>query len=265
MGKSVLQRLIWSGVKELLAVAFQIAVYLGVISGLIALVVKLEPLTHDMAMAATPAKPQWVVAERSPPAFAMSVPDIADPHPGYSVLRDADGGGRRDVMTFAGRGRSATIEVYRPGDELTKFGTFESDLAARIKPLGVAERIVQAPAIDTRFGQVELYDFTLTTESRQHGCLGFVRNQSDPKIQIVGWACQAGPEMVLRPMVACALDRLTLLSAGNDANLARFFAHAEVKGTFCGGKQPHGPHMAAAAPWMEANRAPKLRRQSLRQ
>jgi hypothetical protein len=263
MGKSVLLRLIVSGLKELLAVFFQIAVYLGLLGALVILAVKLEPLTRDMAIAATPAKSQWIVAERSPPAFAAAFPDIPDAHPIYTVLRDSSTGGRRDVMSFAGQGRSATIEVHRPGEEAVQFGPFDEDLRMRAAPFGVAENIVRAPSIESRFGPIELYDFTLATDQRRHGCLAFVRNQTDPVLQIIGWACQPGPEMVLRPTVACALDRLTLLSAGNDPNIARFFARAEAKGTFCATKRSHGPRVAAT-PW-EEGAAPKLRTRSLRQ
>jgi hypothetical protein len=250
------------GVKELAAVAFQIAVYLGVFGGLIACALQLEPLVQDVALAAIPAKQQWSTADRSPPAFATSVPDIPDAHPGYTVLRDSSGGGRRDIMTFAGKGRSATVEVYRPGDELPEFGPFERDLASRLDFFGSLQGLSKAPSIATRFGEVELYDFTLTTEHGPRGCLGFVHYETEPRLQIIGWSCQAGPDMVMRPTVACALDRLTLLSAGHDPAVARFFARAEVKGTYCKGKLLVG--MRQTPGWMEAGRVPKLRTQSIR-
>lgn len=259
----MLRRFVWAGVKELAAVTFQIAVYLGVLGGLAAALIRLEPLAQDVALAAVPPKSQWSATDRSPPAFATSVPDIVDPHPGYTVLRDSSGGGRRDVMTFAGKGRSVTVEIYRPGEELSAFGSFESDLAMRVSAVGVAEAIIKAPPIMTRFGEVELYDFTLTTEQRRRGCLGFVHYENEPRLQIIGWACQAGPEIVMRPTVACTLDRLTLLSAGHDAAVAKFFARAEVKGTYCSGGKLHNPRQATAN-WMEAGRAPKLRTQSIR-
>lgn len=259
----MLRRFVWAGVKELATVIFQIAVYLGVLGGFAAFLLRLEPLAQNIALAAVPPKPQWAATDRSPPAFATSVPDIPDPHPGYTVLRDSSGGGRRDVMTFAGKGRSATIEVYRPGDEMLAFGTFDRDLAMRIGAIGTAEAIVKAPPIGTRFGQVELYDFTLTTEHGQRGCLGFVHAETEPRLQIIGWACQAGPDMVMRPTIACAIDRLTLLSAGHDAAVAKFFARAEVKGTYCSGNKFRGSRQMTAG-WLDAGRAPKLRTQSIR-
>jgi hypothetical protein len=44
--------------------------------------------------------------------------------------------------------------------------------------------------------------------------------------------------VVDRATLSCALDRLTMLSAGGDADLAALFAHAEVKRTFCGQRSP---------------------------
>jgi len=259
----VFRRLVWAGAKELVAVTFQIAVYLGVLGGFAAFLLKLEPLAQNVALAAVPARPQWTSTDRSPPAFAASVPDIPDPHPGYAVLRDTSGGGRRDVMTFAGKGRSASVEVYRPGDEMPAFGSFDRDLAMRIDAFGSVEALVKAPSIATRFGQVELYDFTLVTEHGQRGCLAFVHNETEPRLQIIGWACQAGPEIVMRPTVACALDRLTLLSAGHDAAVAKFFARAEVKGTYCSGNKLHNARRAKTG-WIEADGSPKLRTRGIR-
>jgi hypothetical protein len=39
-------------------------------------------------------------------------------------------------------------------------------------------------------------------------------------------------------MLSCALDRLTMLSAGGDVALAVLFANAEIKRTFCGQRSP---------------------------
>ena len=41
-----------------------------------------------------------------------------------------------------------------------------------------------------------------------------------------------------RATLACALDRLTILSAGGDAKVAGLFARAELKRTFCGERNP---------------------------
>jgi hypothetical protein len=52
--------------------------------------------------------------------------------------------------------------------------------------------------------------------------------------------------------VACALDRLTMLSAGNDPRLAELFARAELKRAGCS-------NSAAAPDWVTATGEPQLR------
>jgi hypothetical protein len=69
-------------------------------------------------------------------------------------------------------------------------------------------------------------------------------------MQIAGWYCSAGREVVDRTAVACLLDRLTLVNG--DAKLAEMFARAEVKRTFCGQRNP----ILAATPEREERIAP---------
>ena len=63
-----------------------------------------------------------------------------------------------------------------------------------------------------------------------------VTSAFQPAVQIAGWYCSAGHEVVDRTMVACLLDRLTLVNG--DAKLAEMFARAEVKRTFCEQRNP---------------------------
>jgi len=57
-------------------------------------------------------------------------------------------------------------------------------------------------------------------------------------MQVSGWYCSPGEEVVDRAVLACAIDRLTMLYAGGDPALAMLFANAEVKRTFCGQRSP---------------------------
>jgi hypothetical protein len=40
--------------------------------------------------------------------------------------------------------------------------------------------------------------------------------------------------LVDRSAISCALDRMALMSAGSDPDIARLFARAELKRNFCG-------------------------------
>ncbi len=72
-------------------------------------------------------------------------------------------------------------------------------------------------------------------------CLGFVRAYDDPRLQLSGWFCRGG-ESIRRSTLACALDRLTLLSAGSEPKVGALFAQAELNRSFCG---QHDPILAA--------------------
>jgi len=78
-------------------------------------------------------------------------------------------------------------------------------------------------------------------------------------VQIAGTYCRAGPEIVERRVLACALDRLTLVGGAAEPKLSELFARAELGRNFCG----HGEAILAATPkhatWIEAMRDPKLR------
>jgi hypothetical protein len=55
-------------------------------------------------------------------------------------------------------------------------------------------------------------------------------------MQIAGWYCSAGSEVVDRAVLTCALDRLTI--AAGDSKVADLFARAELKRSFCGRRNP---------------------------
>ena len=66
--------------------------------------------------------------------------------------------------------------------------------------------------------------------------------------------------MVALGEFACLLDRLALMSSGNDEQLAEFFARAELRRSFCNlqssfvSPTPHRPD-----DWIHAKRKPQLR------
>ena len=63
-----------------------------------------------------------------------------------------------------------------------------------------------------------------------YNCIGFVRAFDEPRVQISGLSCNMNL-LVDRSAISCALDRLTLMSAGSEPDIARLFAHAELKRT----------------------------------
>lgn len=248
--------------REAGAIAIRLAAYLGALAAIAIVAIRLFPVAQSSALTATPEKPQWAAMERPHAAYAVAFPDITDPKPGYTVLR-SPGGGRKDVATFEGQGkaagRSATLEIYRPGSELTRFETPGKEIAARAAQAGTVEDAAPALALESRFGPMALVDFTLVQNGVRRGCLGFVGRASDPELQISGWFCNAGPGIVARPAIACGLDRLTLLSAGNDPRLAQFFARAELKGATCNPKYASAGTPFRQADWLSGRQETRLR------
>jgi hypothetical protein len=240
--------------REIGAVAIRLTAYLGALTLFAVLAVQLLPAVQAMTHGVAPApRPQWVAVERGHAAFAVSFQDL--PNTAYRAERDTTGRGRKDILTFESNGRSALVEIYRPGHALPLFASPEQEIAGRI---GAMDDVERAPHLETRFGPVSLVDFTVADGEHRRGCLGFVRVLQDPPLQISGWLCNAGPGMVGRAAIACAFDKLTLLSAGNDPKLARTFAQAELKGPYCVHKRVRSS-ATRPADWVDGRETVKLR------
>lgn len=197
----------------------------------------------------TIANPDWIEVIRPLPAFALTIPDF-EGAPRYSIWRHVSGVGRKDVMSFGEEGGpTATVEVFRGDVE-------EEDITASISELRLSAS--RAPnSIETKFGPVRVESAVEDGRS----CLHVSRRYEELRLEISGTFCSAGMELVDRGMVACALDRLSLVSAGSEPRLTTLFARAELRRTFCGQRSV----FLAATPkltadWIDARRDPKLRR-----
>jgi hypothetical protein len=199
-------------------------------------------------------RPKWVQIERPHPAFELLLPDLSAA-PSYTIWRRDSDGARKDVLKWgeaAGSGPFAMVEIYRPGSTGERFIDALSEVAARIVSFPVTDDVKPAGVIDGKFGTVPLVDFAIAPNGRERRCLGFARPFAELPMQIAGWYCSAGDEVVNRATLACALDRLTLISAGGEPKFAELFARAELKRTFCGQRNPilaatpeRGEHVAA--------------------
>ncbi len=200
-----------------------------------------------VAAAPQPApRPQWIEVERPHPAFELMLPDDGGSPTHYAILRREADDARKDILTWGepswgaakGGGIYAKVEIYRPGGAGERFIDAASEIAARIVDLSITDDVKPAGVLDSKFGQVALVDFAIAGRATQRRCLGFTRAFNDPSLQIAGWYCNTGDEAVSRATLACAIDRLTILSAGGDSKVAELFARAEVRRTFCGQRNP---------------------------
>jgi hypothetical protein len=227
--------------EDLRATLVRILAYMGGLA-IIAIVAASLFRTPPVEAAIDPSgQPKWVNVERPYPAFELLMPEFAGLMPDYAILRRAEGNGRKDVLTWGSATDNSPyvmVEVYRPGSDGERFIDAPSEIAARIVNYSVTDDVKPAGTIDSKFGPVSLVDFALARNSASRRCLGFARAVDDPNMQIAGWYCSAGAEVVDRSTLACAIDRLTLVSAGSDPALAAYFARAELKRKFCGQRNP---------------------------
>ena len=191
-------------------------------------------------------KPGWSLADRSYPAFAVSSADLRQKSAPYTRLRHPLGG-RKDILRWTGPAAklAAELEIYRPGGEFDPAAG--ADLAAR---MGGTLGLEASGTLDSKFGSVALLRQAGVADA--NSCLGFFKRIDDPALQISGFSCQGDGLPARRAAVGCMLDRLTLLTSGNEPKLAELFAHAELKR---GGCAP----ASLTADWMTAPEPPQLR------
>jgi hypothetical protein len=240
--------------QDIRATAVRTFAYMGGLAVLATLAVSFLRSSDGLAALVTQPEPEWITVDRPHPAFELSMPDFSSSTFDYAIQRRNSDGARKDVLTWGQASADAPymmVEVYRPGLTNERFIDAPSEIAARIVPFTVTDDVKAAGKLDTKLGPMQLVDFAIAQQGRTHRCLGFVRAFDAPSMQIAGWYCSAGQEVVDRSALGCALDRLTILSAGGDRRLDALFAHAELKRTFCGQRNPilaatpeHEPLMA---------------------
>ena len=192
----------------------------------------------EIELASAPAtKAGWSIAARSYPSFAVRLLDSAGKTETYEILRHPDGG-RKDILRWApaaGEKPIAELELYRPGQEAAMAGA-----EAAITGEGI---------VDSKFGPVALFGIgNGATDSRR--CLGFLKRLDAGNLRMSGFSCQGDSLPARRAAIACTLNRLVLLTAGNEPKLQEIFAQAELKRAGCG---------ATTADWVTGSQNPLLR------
>ncbi len=189
-----------------------------------------EPVQH----------PEWIEIERPFPAFALSIPEAADVPATYAIRRHAEGNGRKDILSLGDPDSAAPylrVEIYRPGSEIRRFADPEAAIITGARALGPIDLKRADEPVASKFGPVTIISFA-TSSGTQRSCLGFVRAYRDPRLQLSGWFCQGGSELIGQGTLACALDRLTLLAAGSEPKIGALFAQAELNRSYCGQRDP---------------------------
>jgi hypothetical protein len=248
--------LLWSFAEECRGLCARLLAYMGAIALIAIAVTRLWDLLPLAGDSRPVARAEWSVAERSYPAFAVSQADSAGKIETYEILRHPDGG-RKDVLRWAfspSEKPIAELELYRPGTEPAEAGPPADQIAARMDPDGMRE-IAGEGIIDSKFGPVTLLGFADRAGDSKR-CLGFMKNLEAANLRISGWSCQGETLPARRAAIACTLNRLTLLTAGNDSKLAELFARAELKRSDCASGNAA---TALSADWVTGAQNPRLR------
>ncbi len=216
----------------------RILAYLGAIAAMSVIAAKMVTPAIPTATYEAPPKPSWITVDNPWPAFQLTAPGFPD-EPHYAIRRNPGGGGRKDILTLGEFGltsRYLSISIYRAGNEIAAFAPAAEDMRALGGEFGRVIGLRSALPMNTKFGPFQTYEFGIGPFGG-YNCVGFVRNMTDARVQIAGMACNM-KLMIDRAPLVCALDRLTLMSAGSAPELARVFAQAELKRTFCGQRDP---------------------------
>jgi hypothetical protein len=237
------------------SVAVRLLAYMGLLALVVmAAVTVFDGLEFDFSSEPA-AKAGWSVAGRSYPAFAASQFDSSGKTASYEILRHPDGG-RKDVLRWSSPGEPpvAELELYRPSVEAERAGPPAADLAGRMGPGGIRE-VVGEGIIDSKFGPVALMGFSDRLKDSKR-CLGFMKTLDVANLRISGWSCQGDGLLARRAAIACTLNRLVLLTAGNEPRLQEAFAQADLRQVGC----ISGAALSAtSADWVTGAQNPLLR------
>ncbi len=191
--------------------------------------------------AAAPVKPDWTEVKSPLRLYALESAEFGREPRAYQARRRAVGGGRQDTLTFGparpGVAPGLRVSIYRYGTETPPDPRFFVEIARQAGQAGLSVTHSAQPGdLPTRFGLFQAADINLAGASGEAACLGFQLEAARPGLRISGYACGSPDRPIDRRTLACALDRLDLLGAAGDPDLARWFVATEqARGKGCGG------------------------------
>lgn len=242
--------LLWRGVAAATGIGLTAALVAGLSSGTpeealpsLSSLVPAEPVAapaiRDVRIQAVPAafgEEGWIHVARPIAMFGLDAPEIGK-RAGYEARRSQDGGRREDMLSFGefGDGQPFLALKFQANREAAEQGaavglsqpfviTLVRESAARGLSVG---RSGTTTLIETKFGTVETADIGLSDGSAGRACIGFRHLDGAAHLSFSGWLCGGETRPVDRTQLACLLDRVELLSAGDDPGLRAVFAKAE--------------------------------------
>lgn len=175
--------------------------------------------------------PAWTPIARPLPIYGVKAPQLNGLPFALSARREADGT-REDSLTFGAFEHEAAphlrVVLQRSLVPKPNEPSFFLDLVRRAsEAAGLAvTRNTLPEGLATKFGVMEAAEAVLS-DTGERACLAFRFAHPDVGFRMAGWFCPAGGQPPDRQELACTMDRLTLVEAGNDEQLKNLFAQAD--------------------------------------
>lgn len=278
--------LVWRGLAALTGVSLTAVLVAGLSSGssepaLASLASPTEtstaPLVRDVRLQALPiaaGQEGWVMIGRPIALFGLESPEL-DKRSAYEARRSQDGQRREDMLSFGEFGdsksflalkfqvnRDAQVQKALAGLAQPFVITLVRESAARGLSIG---RSGAATTIETKFGTVETADIGLSDGKAGRACIAFRHLDGAAHLSFSGWWCGSEARPADRAQLICLIDRIDLLSAGDDPELRANFARTELNRRQ-GCSVPRLAATGRKGSWLDADgKAPALRPTSSKQ
>lgn len=271
--------LVWRGLAALTGISLTAMLVAGLSSGssepalasLAATEASAAPVVRDVRLQALPiaAGPEgWVTIGRPIALFGVESPEL-DKRSAYEARRSRDGQRREDVLSFGafddGKSflslkfqvnRDAQVQKALTGLSQPFVITLVRESAARGLSVG---RSGAATTIETKFGTVETADIGLSDGATGRACIAFRHLDGAAHLSFSGWWCGSEARPADRAQLICLIDRIDLLSAGDDPELRTSFARTELNRRQ-GCSVPRLAATGRKGSWLDADgKAPTLR------
>lgn len=224
--------------------------------------------THVTEVAVRGTQDPWRTLTAPIAAYHLEAPELDRSGYKYRARVHTDGA-RQDFMLWAPPSgetsprklrTSGAVSIEHYPKSAPAAETFYLDLTRRAALAGASVERLGAPiGLETKFGPVETSEATVLTEAGSRSCLAFRHIASAVPMQLHGWFCGTADRPVDRAALGCLIDRIDLVSAGNDTALRSYFGVVERA------RRPCGPArlIATKASWLDSENTPPPLKSSL--
>lgn len=211
---------------------------------------------------ALPKRPEWADMQRTPNTFALSITELDGQPVRLLARRDLHSQAREDQLQTGSFPAEATfVRIALKRLETESVASFFVDMSRHAAESGLSMmRSAQPLPVASKFGVVEAADILLSDGSTSRNCLAFRHVAEGLSFSFRGWLCGTDRRVADRQQLTCLIERISLLSSGEDRPLRGYFSKAELQ------RQPQclTPKLQAAgrkATWLDPDQTlPALRR-----